>query len=321
MKIEQPRLIGDPLVILAPGRCFSSVVCAMLGQHPQMFGLLETQLFTRDNMNDWWEDFGSNIHSHGILRCVAEIVFGEQSPRTINQAKRWLWTRRNSNTGDVFCELAEQTYPLIMVDKSPMVTYRAEHMQRTRALFPRAKFLHLVRHPVGYGRSLLKFFQRRAPLRHPNQTAALLRNPESIFFGLLDDNAYSQTLDPQMPWYIRQSSVLDFASTLLADQYLLARGEDLLEDPAAELSRILEWLGLRSDSEAIERMMHPEKSPFACVGPWNARFGGDPGFFQNPVLRPIRAEEESLENPMPWGKDGAGFKDEVKELARRFGYR
>jgi Sulfotransferase family len=320
MHRNEPPLISDPVIILAPGRCFSSVVCAMLGQHPQMFGLLETQLFTRDNMTDWWEDFGSNIHAHGVLRCIAEIVFGEQTPRSINQAKRWLWGRRDCRTDNVFRELGAQTYPLALVDKSPMVTYRAEHMERVRASFPRAKFLHLVRHPVGYGQSLLKFFRKRAPLRHPNQTAALLRNPESIFFGLADENGYSQVWDPQVAWYIRQSSILAFTSTLPPHQRLLIRGEDLLTDPATELSRITEWLGLRSDSEAIEQMLHPENSPFACVGPWNARFGGDPGFFQDPVLRPIQFQEESLERPVPWRDDGSEFKHEVKDLARRLGY-
>ena len=320
MITKPPSLITDPLIILAPGRCFSSVVCAMLGQHPQMYGLLEAQLFTRDNLSEWWEDFGSNIHSHGLLRCVGEIIFGEQSPYTIKQAKRWLWNRRDSSTAEVFSELAEQVYPLILIDKTPMLTYRPAHMERVRALFPDAKFLHLVRHPEGSGRSLLEFFEKRAPLRHPNQTAALLRNPESIFFGLLDESTEPETLDPQASWYIRQSDVLGFTSALPACQHMLVRGEELLSSPMASLRKIVEWMGLRSDPEAIQLMTHPEASPYACVGPWNARFGGDPAFLQDPRLRPLRPEDQSLEHPVPWREDGSGFRVEVKRLARELGY-
>jgi Sulfotransferase family len=209
---------------------------------------------------------------------------------------------------------------LILVDKTPMVTYRAAHMERIRRFFPHAKFLHLVRHPVGYGRSLLEFFHRRAPFRHPNQTAALLHNPESIFYGLADESVEPPVLDPQAPWYIRQSDVVAFAGTLPRDQRTLIRGEDLLSDPDTQLRNIARWLGLRSDSAAIEQMKRPERSPFACVGPWKARFGGDPEFLQNPVLRPPGTEGHSLERPVPWRRDGSEFRHEVKSLASKLGY-
>ena len=48
------------------------------------------------------------------------------------------------------------------------------------------------------------------------------------------------------------------------------RGEDLLGEPDTYLRKIAEWLGLRTDEEAIEAMKHPEQSPYACIGPENA---------------------------------------------------
>jgi hypothetical protein len=36
---------GRPLFILAPPRSFTSVICGMIGQHPQMYGLPEVNLF------------------------------------------------------------------------------------------------------------------------------------------------------------------------------------------------------------------------------------------------------------------------------------
>jgi hypothetical protein len=314
------RLIADPLVLLAPGRCFSSVVSAMLGQHPEMYGILENQLFVRERMSEWWEDFGHNIHSHGLSRSVAEIVFGEQSAPTIRRARRWLWKRRDRTTAEVFSELSTQVYPLRLIDKTPMVTYRREHMERVRLAFPRAKFLHLVRHPIGYGRSLLQFFEKRAPMRHPVQTESLFHNCESIFYGLLDEAADPPLLDPQNAWHLRQSSVVAFTSTLPPHQHLRIRGEDILSDPIPILRRICEWMELRRDEVAFRQMLHPERSAFACVGPWNARFGGDPGFLRNPIFRALHDENHRLEQPLPWRRDGLGLQPRVIELARQFGY-
>jgi hypothetical protein len=320
MESKQKTDIADPLILLAPGRCFSSLVCAMLGQHPQMYALLETQLFARDLLSEWWEDFGSNIHAHGLLRSVAELVYGHQSPAAVKQARRWLWTRRDCRTADIFAELAEQVFPLVLIEKTPMITYRPEHMERAHAAFPNARFLHLVRHPVGFCRSLLEFFQARAPQRHTRQVAALIENPESIFYRMFDETADVPTLDPQMSWYLRQSQVIAFTSTLPEGQALLVRAEDLLSEAETNLRHICEWLGVRSDPAAIEEMMHPERSPLACLGPWNARFGGDPTFLRNPILEPRAAAHENLEDPLPWREDGEPFGDHVGQLARALGY-
>jgi len=44
----------DPVFVLAP-RSFSSIVATMLGQHPQMYGVPELELFAAETMGEWWE--------------------------------------------------------------------------------------------------------------------------------------------------------------------------------------------------------------------------------------------------------------------------
>lgn len=320
MEETQSPLIKQPLVILAPGRCYGTAVTAMLAQHPQLYGLMETQLFARDTMDRWWEDFGANIHSHGLLRVVSELLFGVQSPKTIEQGRSWLWKRVDRNTSNIFSELTNLVYPLIPIENAPIVAYRLEHMERALALFPEANFLHLTRHPVAYGNSLLRVFQARAPVRHPNQIAALLRNPESIFYGLIDDTAESPTLDPQRAWYLRQSVVASFTSTLRPDKHKRIRVEELLAEPTDTLRAIAEWIGLRDDLSSIDEMMHPERWPFACMGPWNARLGGDPEFLHDPMLPISNSTEETVEGSVPWREDGVEFNDDVRRLAKQFGY-
>lgn len=43
----------EPLFILAPPRSFTSVVCAMIGQHPDMCGLPEVNLAIAGRMDVW----------------------------------------------------------------------------------------------------------------------------------------------------------------------------------------------------------------------------------------------------------------------------
>jgi hypothetical protein len=70
----------------------------------------------------------------------------------------------------------------------------------------------------------------------------------------------------------------------------------------------------------MEEMKHPERSPFACIGPSNARYGNDSFFLESPELRPGRASAKSLEGPLSWRSDGRGFAPAVLRLAREFGY-
>ena len=306
--------IANPLIILAPGRSFTSVVCAMIGQHPQMFPLPETHLLVCKTMREWWLLSGNNIIGHGLLRDVAEIVFGAQSVSTIKLARLWLLRRLDRTTGAVIKELAERVFPFAIVEKTPWTVHRIEIMRRALRVFPKAKFLHLVRHPRGYGQSQFKQWKSLKPVTHPYILSILVD-------GQLDYSTHPPNFDPQTNWYKLHNNILSFLATVPPEQQMRVRGEDLLVDPDYHLRSITEWTGVRADSEAIDAMKHPERSPFARFGPINARYGQDPDFFAHPALRPTKPHQESLEGPLPWRKDGLGFKPEVKELARQFGYR
>ena len=70
-------------------------------------------------------------------------------------------------------------------------------------------------------------------------------------------------------------------------------------------------------------MLHPERSPFAGIGPASAPFGNDPNFLMNPVLdfdRLANITEPELDGGADWKKDGADFAMGTLRMARRFGY-
>ena len=127
-------------------------------------------------------------------------------------------------------------------------------------------------------------------------------------------------VDPQHGWYALHSKILAFCTELAPEQVYFLRGEDLLSDPDHHLARLAAWLGLRADDETIEMMKNPELSPYACLGPNNARFGNDPNFLQDATLRPGRARSQSLQGLLPWRGDDLSWTPAVYNLAINFGY-
>ncbi|MCC9597867.1 MULTISPECIES: sulfotransferase [unclassified Rubrivivax] len=301
--------MAAPLFLLAPPRSYTSLMNAMLGQHPQCFGLPELCLFNVERLVDLWvrstDEMGSEAKTrHGLLRAVAEIYGGEQTMDSVRMASHWCAARQNLSTGEIYRELVDRIDPLIAVEKSPAYTVDIQRLLRIRETFPDARYLHLTRHPVGQCKSVMSLY---------DGTFALFVN--SIDF--LEDRAI---VEPQFAWYDLNINILNFLDTIPAERQMRIRGEDVMNDPPKFLGMICRWLGIRDDADALEEMMHPERSPFACFGPLDALFGNDPNFLSGPTFRPHKVKVPPLDKPVPWREDGQGLKPEVVELAREFGY-
>jgi hypothetical protein len=320
-----------PVFVLAAPRSFSSVVASMLGQHPQMYGLPELELFGSATVAEWWElcEQAPGTRSHGMLRAVAQLVFGAQTDATVSLARGWLRRRSHLSSGYLFELLAERVWPCVPVDKSTTYVHRAQTMRQIIAMFPNARFIHLVRHPRGQGESvikLLKYRQQQGPLP-PNHwllwAAGSKQSPDNVRNGKSSPEAdiTDVILDPQTVWHTLNSNVCRFLKTVPAAQQLRIRGEDVLTDADSQLGSVCRWLGIDDSAQAIEQMKHPERSPYARLGPTGARFGNDIFFLQDPCLRPTRVQPQSLKGALSWQLSGGGFLPEVKELALSFGYR
>lgn len=289
-----------PLFILAPPRSFTSVVCAMIGQHPELYGLPEVNLFAADTVGelDRWHGMRRRLR-HGLLRAVAELGLGGQDGETIDIAESWLGRNRDVRTAQIFGDLAVWAGPRGLVDKSPIYTIDDLALERIWEAFPGARFIHMTRHPVGTlksMRSLQDYVQKAG--------------------GLVADRG---GLDPDKLWLQPHARVKEFLDSLPVDRWVRIRGEDLMGEPGLYLPQIAEWLGIRTDSAAIAAMMHPEMSPFARMGPPNARFGNDPGFMEQPALRPYSRKPELLDDTPPAG-GGGGFSPALRHYANLFGY-
>jgi hypothetical protein len=319
--LHDEQELPAPLFMLAPARSFTSVVCAMLGQHPQLYGLPETNLLCAETVGMRLARAELSTHRsilHGLLRAVAQLQFGEQTATTVRLAREWLEARGEFPTELLFQYLMERVAPRAVIEKSPsMVTDAC--LRRIDEKFPTARFMHLVRHPRGHGDSVLKAIadlEQRGPLPPTNwllKVAAYRPDGSNVDAG-------DSTRDPQYWWYARNLAIQDFLRAIPADRQLRVRGEDVLNDPDTYLRTIASWLGVRTDDAAIEAMQHPENSPYAFMGPRGARFGNDRYFLERPALRPRRARVEGLGEPLDWGNGTHGLTSEVKALATDFGY-
>ena len=302
--------MAAPLFLLAPPRSYTSLVNAMLGMHPQAYGLPELCLFNVDTLIELWQGSNSEVSEngplvrHGLLRAVAEIYSGEQRSTTINMAMAWASVRESWDTGRVFQEIVDKLHPLVVVEKSPSYTMSVKRMRAIYRTFPQARFVHLVRHPVAQCKSLMAI----------NDGAFCLKVEA---FELTDNYAM---IEPQIAWHDININILDFLDEVPPEQQIRLRGEDVMADPQRYLGEIARWAGWRHDVEAVEAMMHPERSPFACFGPINALFGNDPNFLSGPTFRPHTPKVPPLSKAVPWRSDGRGLYPEVVSLAQQFGY-
>ncbi len=304
----------DPIFILAAPRSFSSLVAAMIGQHPELYGVPELNLFqcaTIAEFNSGETPDGSKKSPfwksmrHGLLRTVAQLYTGEQTIVAVTAAERWLRQREFVAAGDVFVELTEKVAPLRIVEKSPGVLRHQEYMDRMLATFPNAKFIHLVRHPIPQCQSVLN-----------------AKGGVGVLLALnsVDARKVIAELEPQIAWHDAQVQILRFLDKLPDSQFITLQGETLINNMDTVLPLICQWLGISDAPEAIEAMKHPEASAFSCVGPANAPLGNDVNFLNNPALRAGKIELPALTLACPWRADAAALNPRVRALAQALGY-
>jgi hypothetical protein len=277
----------------------------MIGQHPELAGLPELKLFCYKSIGEleaslprFWIERGIKHRSPGLVRAVAQFEFGGQDADRLAQAREWLGERSDWSGADVLDVLLERLSPRHGVEKSPENVETDAALEELATAYPRARYLHLTRHPVATQRSLREHYHRTVP-------GALM--PGQPMSGI----AY---------WVATHGRILDFAATLPRDRYLRVRAEDVLNDTPSRLRSITAWLGVREDEAAIEAMTHPEASPFASPGPAGSGIlgGNDPSFLRDPVPRPAEVLP-TLEQPPGWVEDSSLWQV-VIEVSQQLGY-
>jgi hypothetical protein len=180
------------------------------------------------------------------------------------------------------------------------------YLQRLKDTFPDARFIHLARHPVGTGQSILSTPGGKLVL-------TMSRSVDEV-----DGRTF---VDPQFLWYDAHIQILEFLDEIPRENSMRIRGEEFLRDMDQVLAQVCDWLGLPCGAAELESMRHPELSPYACIGPVNARLGNDVNFLERPAIRPARVKDYDMGAELPWRPDKRPLFEEVVELAQELGYR
>jgi hypothetical protein len=314
---------AHPIFLLALPRSHCGLARAMIGQHPQLYGLPETHLFNAPTLSKWREmcDASTFRMADGLLRAVAQLFHGEQTDETILAAEGWLRRRNPCTTSLVFEELAETVSGRFLVEGSSTLVSRPGALQRILRHFPLARFIHLTWHPRAFGEYLMKGIDEAAkqgPVPYWMLNLASFPGPSASEDGTpRQDSGF----DPQRVWYELNANAAEFLKLVPTNGKMVLRIEDLFGDTKPTLQRIAGWLGLSTDDEALEAMTHPEQSAFARPGPSRAPFGNEGSFLKNPLFEPAPPEAWLLEGPLSWRQDRQEFLPKVKDLARHFDYR
>ena len=276
----------------------------MIGRHPDLVDVPELKLFAyptvgelEDSLPRFWIDRGVTHRSPGLVRAIAEFMFGEQTLNSLAMARAWLSERRRWSGADLFDVLMERVHPRCCVEKSPEHVDSDETLARLAAAYPRARYLHLTRHPVTTQQSMARHMARIAGQAGGDQPMVGIQ-----------------------AWFLTHARILRFTESLPSSLCLRVRSEDVLNDQATTLREIAAWLGLRTDNSAIGAMANPEASPFACLGPQMSGVlgGNDSDFLNNPT--PHHVELPTTVDPPPGWSGGAEVWTIVRRLGAEFGY-
>ena len=285
-----------PVFILCAMRSYSSLICAMLGQHPDLYGLPEINLTVADRIGGVIDFYQTRPHGlHGLLRTVAQLQSGAQTDETIAAARAWIEERRDWSSTQMLAWIEAEVAPRRIVDKSPVTVRSPAMLTRLRQMRPEASFLHIVRQPAAVCRSIDRLHEMIDA-----ETGSGLRG----------------RVDAEQVWLRSNANVLDLKAALPPGACLSLQGEAFLAEFDTYAPQICDWLGIRSDAEALKAMLHPEASPYACLGPDSAPYGNDPNFLANPAFTPRPIEIEPIEA----GVDGRPFGPRVRKIARELGY-
>jgi Sulfotransferase family len=297
---------GAPIFVLAAPRSCSALIGAMIGRNPAAFGVAELNLFVADTLEAAWLEMARHRQTqmHGLLRTVAQLYAGEQSLAALAMARRWAMRRLHWPTRRVFDEIRSRVAPFRLVEKSRAHLRDAECLARIAEACADACYVHVVRHPLAQGTAMAIEGEDDAALIRP--VGALRPSREE---------------DPEELWAAVEDRIAAFLADVPADRQVRVRAEALLSRPTGELAALAAALGLPADADAVSVMLHPEESPFAMHGPIGANFGDDLQFLRSPHFRRRSIDVPTLDEPLPWRRDGACLSPEIARRARALGYR
>lgn len=259
----------------------------MIGEHPDLIGLPETNIFRDDDLGQMWRRYGRGVNwprKAGLLRTIAYFHDGAQTDETIEAAERFVSERSDWSYVEIANYLVKIAAPYGIVEKSVSTCRDPATLARVREAWPNALYIHVTRQPESIVNSMQARVDRVFEIGKGKRLAKFLQ---------------TNSVDEYYTRYTSQ--ILEFMGSLPQRNVMNLRGEDFLTDARPYAKQICEWAGIDSSDAAVDAMMHPENNPFAHTGPEKAPGGMSASFIENPQYsgKPVSVKELSIDMSDP----------------------
>lgn len=229
---------GAPIFIVGCGRSGTTALGELLGSHPDIRYLNEPRKL-------WEIDQRTNVWSGRMDDARLDLYDVDDGTRV--------------GLREAFFKKPRKTQ--FLVEKTPVNSFRIDYL---RALFPKSRFLHLLRSGLDVARSIQQRIEEGGPwYGHDGVKWRLLSDyaRRHDLGGLIDKANGDARLRGLVEWRLAVSHVRD----RLQDGDLEVRYEDLVDRPQAEVDRILEWIG--ADRLLAASSLARKSSPITTIDP------------------------------------------------------
>jgi thioester reductase-like protein len=273
---------ADPvLFILSPPRSGSTLLRVMLAGHSQLFSPQELYLGCFSDMAAHDRHLGGTVLNMGVIATIAELLSRTGAWNLYVQ-----WTQAAVPTAEIYSFFTSRLGGRTLVDKSPLFFRPQTVIRRLASLFPRARFVHLVRHPV----------------------ACISSYVRERFHGIFPE---TRDIDPydcgEWVWTRVHEGILEIEAELGPGRMHRLYFEDLTGDSERALRRLCPSLGLSFEPA----LLTPYSGHRMVAGGFQV---GDPNFTHYASIRADKAEA-FRDDVLP-----RGLRDETLAVAERLGY-
>lgn len=280
------RGLGPPsdqriLFVLSPPRSGSTLLRVMLAGHSRLFAPQELYLGCFSNMRSYDRCLGGSVLNMGLVATIAEVLSRTGAWNLYSQ-----WRQEAVATSEIYSFFGARIGDRTLVDKSPLFFPPQAVIRRLALLFPRARFIHLVRHPVACIGSYVR----------------------ERFHGIF---AETHGLDPydcaEWCWTRVQEGILELEAELDPGRMQRLYFEDLATNPEQALRRLCPSLGLSFEPG----LLTPYAGHRMVAGGFQV---GDPNFVRHKKIEMAKADAWRDER-LP-----RGLRPQTLAVAERLGY-
>ncbi|HEX9942665.1 MAG TPA: amino acid adenylation domain-containing protein [Thermoanaerobaculia bacterium] len=290
---ERPAAPNPPAAfVLSPPRSGSTLLRVMLAGNPRLFAPPELDLLSFNTLAERKAAFSGKFSFwlEGLLRAVMEVQ-GCDAGRARGIVEEL--ERRGTSTKEFYRRFQEWIGDRLLVDKTPSYALDPAILARAEEDFADARFIHLVRHPLGM---MLSFEEAKI---------------DQLFFRHGHD--FTPRELGELVWWVSHRNILDFLAGLPAGRWHRIHFEDLVRDPEPALRGLCGFLGIELHPDMLEPYKSKERRMTDGIHPL-AKMLGDVKFHEHSRVDPTVADR--------WRTAFQGHRlgEETLALAEKLGY-